>query len=152
MVALRSKRIETRSWRTHYRGPIAIHAAKRALTKIEREECFTPWCRSALRGPTENLDYTDPADWPMGAIVAAGLLSDCIPTEDVPLEVKYAGRSNRRTDLLLGWNEDHLGDFNPNRYAWMLTRVNIIPKPIPCRGRQGLFTVEIPDEKVWWLP
>lgn len=28
LVALGAKRIETRSWRTSYRGPLAIHAAK----------------------------------------------------------------------------------------------------------------------------
>ena len=31
LVALRVKTIETRSWSTSYRGPLAIHAAKRPV-------------------------------------------------------------------------------------------------------------------------
>lgn len=27
LVALGAKRLETRSWQTHYRGPLAIHAS-----------------------------------------------------------------------------------------------------------------------------
>lgn len=37
LVAAGIKRIETRSWGTNFRGPIAIHAAKYRLKKRERE-------------------------------------------------------------------------------------------------------------------
>ena len=34
LVAIGAKKIETRSWKTNYRGPLAIHAAKRIDKKI----------------------------------------------------------------------------------------------------------------------
>lgn len=44
-LAIRSKRNETRSWATSYRGPIAIHAAKRApVGEMLHLSCCWNWC------------------------------------------------------------------------------------------------------------
>ena len=61
-IADGEKRYETRSWRTSYTGPIAIHASK------NREE--TEYSGIALDGP-------------FGAIVAVGRLVACHRTEDI---------------------------------------------------------------------
>ena len=61
------KRIETRSWWTAYRGPIAIHAAKRN----------DAWFERILRKDHGLLTATP--ELPLGAIVATATLIDCFP-------------------------------------------------------------------------
>ena len=63
-LAERLKLYETRSWYTPYRGPLAIHAAKRPAMKVP---------------VVPGLGY----DPPLGAIIAIGKLADCVRTEDV---------------------------------------------------------------------
>src|SRR5574343_1234835 len=48
LVAIGAKRIETRSWSTNYRGPIAIHAAK-GFPKDAQALCYTEPFRTALK-------------------------------------------------------------------------------------------------------
>ena len=39
---------------------------------------------------------------------------------------------------------DLFGDFSPGRFGWVLTDIVKIEEPIPWKGRQGFFEVEIP--------
>lgn len=107
------KHFETRHWLTNYRGPLAIHAAK-----IKRPEL------SAIATLHGGL----PDDLPYGAIIGTCDLVTVIPIEQVRL---FATAS-----------ELHFGDFNPGRFAWVLDNIRSI-KPIPCKGRQGFFNVEL---------
>lgn len=145
-VALGAKRIETRSWSTRYRGPLAIHAAKRPLTKQERFDFTfdTSW-RSAL-----NLGTPARGSWweelPYGALIATCELVDCRPTESFSLDVLHTSEI-RRTELralgIFAWSEHEMGDFSAGRYGWVLEDVRALPEPLPCRGLQGLFNVEL---------
>lgn len=115
-VALGLKTYETRSWRTDYFGPIAIHAAKRLDRAMLRNV-------NGDRGPF----LKEP---PLGVILATAVLVDCIEAARIrdqlsPMELRY-------------------GDFSDGRWAWRLHEVRALPVPIPFRGRQGLF--DIPDE------
>ena len=47
LVALEAKRIETRSWYTTYRGPLAIHAARR-MSKAAISLCWEAPFRDVL--------------------------------------------------------------------------------------------------------
>jgi activating signal cointegrator 1 len=117
LIAIGAKRIETRSWPTSYRGPLAIHAAKHTSKDLE-------WfCRhSAVREAIGNIQYRD---LPLGAIVAVCRLVDCIETDEAnPLG-----------------NERLFGDYGHGRFAWILDNIEAI-EPVPYRGRQGLFEVE----------
>lgn len=117
-IALGHKTIETRHWHTIYRGPLAIHAAKRfdrGQRKFAGEE-------RALGRMPDRL--------PLGQIVAVCTLADVRPTED--LDVSGLERM--------------YGDFHPGRFGWILTDIRPLPAPIPFTGRQGLFLV--PDESV----
>jgi len=50
-IALGSKRIETRGWATSYRGPLAIHAAKRCVKgELADMDCDNEWM-GALHRP-----------------------------------------------------------------------------------------------------
>lgn len=123
-IALGAKTIETRSWSTSYRGPIAIHAAKRKV--IGELEALQ---RSKIS------DFVGQMPWslklPFGAIVATAKLVDCVPSNSWKLHNMSSSNF-------------YLGDFSPGRFAWLLEDVVALPEPIPYRGAQGLF--EIPDE------
>lgn len=119
-IALGHKRIETRHWSTSYRGPIAIHAAKR-WTAEERE--FASVERALGRLPDR---------LPLGAVVATARLIGIRRTEDL--------------ELTIGPIEKLYGNYGPRRFGWMLDDIRPLLEPFPCVGRQGLFEVDIPDD------
>lgn len=62
LVARGEKRVENRSWRTHYRGPLAIHAGRsRAWLKTYR--------------PIDGLTF--------GAVIAMAELIGCVPVGEL---------------------------------------------------------------------
>lgn len=121
LIAAHVKRHETRHWPTAYRGPIAIHAAKRLDVAGAPEEL----CIAALA-----------PDWrhtvPLGAIVAVGTLSRCRDARAVRCGLTQA-------DLAAG-------NYAPGRYAWTIDNVRALATPIPAIGRQGLFNWEPPAD------
>ena len=120
LMAAGGKTPETRGWPTAYRGPLAIHAAKRPMD-AETRQLYLEWIEDGVL-------TVDLGPLPYGAIVAVVDLVDCIHTEDVAVDV-----FKREWDF---------GDFGPGRWAWV-TRNPRRVGPIPWRGAQGLF--EIPD-------
>jgi len=150
-VAIGSKRIETRSWPTNYRGPIAIHAAKH----LDRDEliyygsCWS-WC-GALRATGKHMGdgkYLEDL-LPFGAVIAIGRLVDCRPTGSFTVQELDEERHPDVVPPLINpsidaWTERMLGDFTLGRWGWVLADMRPLPEPIPFRGRQGLFDVEVP--------
>lgn len=140
-IALGAKGIETRSWSTPYRGPIAIHAAKRCVKEeLFEMSCQREWC--AALGWAFEYD----AQWerlPFGAIVAVCDLVDCRPIESFTLgEIE---RAQMRHGISGEWTERQMGDFTvgAGRFGWVLSGIRALAFPIPYRGAQGLFDVEI---------
>lgn len=126
LVAIGAKRIETRSWRTHYRGPLAIHAAKCLAPADWAAVSERPEVARALRGAgIASLD-----ERPRGAIIAIAELVAVLPTEEI---VAAADQ------YLLG-DERHFGDYAPGRFGWLLVNVKPLSAPIPARGALGLWT------------
>ena len=119
LVAIGAKRIETRSWVTNYRGPLAIHAAR---TTVGHEVCS----REPFRSTLEAYGYWPPLNAPHMSIVAVCELVDILPTEDVRGVIE-----NR---------ELAFGDYGNGRYAWLLQAVKRIGTPIRVKGAQGLWT------------
>lgn len=123
LVALGAKRIETRSWYTPYRGPLAIHAAK-GLGPVGGERglqalCVTSPFREALLGKQP---------LPCGAIVAVCRLISCCLTQTL------------HEDLVrIAPHELEFGDYTPGRFAWVLSDIVALPDPIPARGALGLW-------------
>lgn len=120
LMALDLKRIETRSWYTSYRGPMAIHAAKgfpRSAIELCREEPFlTALVKAGIRTP---------GDLPRGAIIAVVDLVDCLETgiwSFVPPEPELS-----------------FGDFSQGRFAWFTENVRRLKVPLPCKGALGLW-------------
>lgn len=145
LVAIGAKRIETRSWSTPYRGPIAIHAARnaRAGATVMHEEPF----RSVLAAAGVRVL----ADLPRGAVIATAYLADVLPTSprrggvneqelleaQLALRLAHFDKGARSLEQELAF-----GDFSPGRFAWMLEDVVALPEPVPARGALGLWNWE----------
>lgn len=119
LIARGLKIFETRAWGTNYRGPLAIHAAKRRPINAELNDRI----RKALVG-AGYAHYV--SDLPLGCIVCTVDLVDCLHTED-------AIRSS-----FFGGDELHFGDYTPGRFAWRLDNVRPVGN-VPARGSQGFW-------------
>lgn len=140
LVARGEKKIETRSWRTSYRGPLAIHAAKGlaglapGLSAKEQEEELVaivqqaPFYRALGAGKVADIV----AGLPRGAVVAVCILVDCHTIYESTIHA--IGRHT---------NEYAFGNYAPGRFAWMLEKIEPLPEPIPARGSQLLWELEV---------
>ena len=140
MVALGAKLIETRSWPTRYRGRLAIHASKK-LTMFQLALCYRPPFRDILSawGIDIMAGELRPGNnkFPLGAIIATVDLIDCMPTNDIK-PWQFGWQIGMKTWVLTD-QEKALGDFLPDRYAWLLDNVQMLPEPIPAKGKLGLW-------------
>ncbi len=119
LIAAGYKRVETRSWATGYRGPLAIHAAKGLPTRTRmrtEEREFAEQERALGRLPRRI---------PFGAVVATVYLARVMPTESA-------------ISIVSGL-ERYLGDFSPGRFAWFLEDARPLDDPAPIRGALGLW-------------
>lgn len=128
LVAIGAKRVETRSWATSYRGPLAIHAA--ASTK-GLEACS----HEPFRGTLESFGFVSPFTLPHMAIVATCELVDILPTEDI-------------RDVLES-RELAFGNYGNGRFAWLLENVYLLNPVVRTKGAQGLWnwTTEANEQK-----
>jgi len=125
----RAKMIETRDWRTDYRGWLAIHAAKkwnRELAGLALEEPF----RSALFETEPLFDAAPDNLLPRGAFVAVGLLRHCLSTD------RYRQFIPPKTSV-----EYALGDYSEGRFMWVFDVVIPMPAPVYALGQRRLWTV-----------
>lgn len=131
LIVMGYKLNETRSWATTYTGPIAIHAAKyrklphEVYAEIAAAIGITP---DGYRGSwLYYLEHGVPAE-SFGAVLGTATLGKALPT----------------TLRAATPREKALGDFTPGRYAWPLYDVARFDKPIPAKGKQGLWTWDPP--------
>ena len=124
LIALGAKKIETRSWRTEYREPVAIHASKRIP-----EDCWLLCFEEPFKTALAEFFMGNSIYIPTGSIVAIATIADCIPVEQISPELA---------------TEIAFGNYEPGRFAWLLTAVKRFQRPIQCKGAQGLWTV--PEE------
>ncbi len=109
------KNIETRSWKTNYRGEIYIHASK----------------VSDKRRTQELLELTKDLKMNNGNIIAKATLVDCkYMDQEFIKEIKQ-----NETEYLCGYYEE-------GRYAWILKDIKKI-KPIPAKGKLNIWNYEI---------
>lgn len=151
-IAVGAKRVETRSWPTNYRGPLAIHAAKRCVWD-ELCHFHSSWNWTGALWPLkwgmqpgqtqEERDAPLASKLPFGAIVAVCYLRDCRPTDSFTQRELNAPREpdtgDKATAYLYAWSERMMGDFSLGRFGWLLDDVQRLPEPIPFKARQGLF-------------
>lgn len=146
LVAAGVKTIETRSWSTSYRGPLAIHAASKIPTDVRRvilghKVRGYPHTYGRGDGPILHALYNEgfveagaggsvERRLPLGAVVAVCELVSTRRTETLD------------SDAFLEWDvrlNRPFGDFTPGRYAWMLRDIRPLDEPIPVKGALGLW-------------
>ncbi len=113
------KKIETRSWKTNYRGKLYIHSSS---TKIPKE------CRNnidlMLLVDMDKLNY--------GNIICSCELVDCIEmTDEFIQEIK-----KNKTEYISGV-------YAEGRYAWILEDIRILDEPIRAKGHLGIWNYEL---------
>jgi hypothetical protein len=160
LVAIGAKAIETRSWATKYRGPLAIHAAKRPIVLGSDPLWYGDYNVAQggtwLHGP--GLD----APMPFGAIVATAQLVDCVPIvewlADAPGSISDPILVLEERDTLIFYPRGELtedgeemdwsaqvpyGDFRPGRWAWLLDDVQPTTERCPaCLGTGGILVLD----------
>lgn len=109
LVADQKKRIETRSWSTAYRGPLAIHAAK----SIDWDACA-------------EFGYIT-AQVPRGVVVCTCQLVGCF---------RFTDRTIR---MFVTEDEWKYGNFNLGRWGWQLREMKKLRKPVPAIGKLRLW-------------
>lgn len=140
LMAIGAKKIETRGYPTKVRGLVAIHAAKR-WTAEQRQLTTLPVVTDAVR--FHMREKTDPA-YPLGCIVAVGELVACkLIVASFPPAESYTAVYDATRMIPPSEPERSFGNYEPGRYAWIFENVRAI-EPIPCKGKQGWFNMEIP--------
>ena len=107
------KKYEFRSWKTNYRGKLLIHAGM----SLEKD--------MISRFKDYNLDYQ------MGYIIGEVELTDCIKV-DTKFNQKLLS-----IDKVVYGKSNHV-----ENYAWKLENIKKYDKPIPIKGRLGLWNYD----------
>lgn len=139
LVALGEKRIETRSWETKHRGPLAIHAAK-GFPGWAKDTCYQPHFAAALH----KAGYNTLHNLPTGVIVAMCELVQVVEMNELHVFPACKGYWYKRHEWKLDEQERAFGWYEVGRFMWLLDNVQILPKPIPAKGMQRLWEWDVP--------
>ncbi len=124
------KKIETRSWRTHYRGQMAIHAGGN-LPAAYRKLCYThPFARAL-----SSLGHDAPEDLPRGVVLGTVYLVDCRRMT----RYDRGGCLNIDRQPETDSAERAFGVYAPDRWAWVLADATPFEVPAPAQGLQRLW-------------
>jgi hypothetical protein len=137
LVRLNEKKIETRSWKTNYRGPLLIHASKKSKKENLDLAYREPFFSSLKPQFIKNSDLYYP-----GCIIAKCNLVDC-------LEIKISGDraallgNNGMITTAVEAPELCFGNYTPGRFAWILEDIEPLENPIPAKGQLGLWEFDL---------
>lgn len=118
LIKNKIKYIETRSWKTKYRGELYIQASVAKLSKDIRN-----------RKELMNLFNEDELNY--GKIICKCNLVDCIyMTEEFIRSLK----ENNNIEFVCG-------HYEVGRYAWVIKDIELI-EPIPAKGQLGIWNYD----------
>jgi activating signal cointegrator 1 len=142
LIAYGQKKIETRSWSTKYRGPLAIHAGLgKQHIDLCRQQLFWanlwPYEIAAQYSLQERIDKF----LPLGAVIAIAELVDCLKVIG-KVSLKIGDQKQviavLENQVRITGNEYEFGDYSVGRYAWILDNVQQID-PVAAKGQQRLW-------------
>lgn len=117
LIKNKIKKIETRSWKTNYRGEIYIHASLTYMNDFND--------RLELMNLVKNLDIK------CGYIICKCNLVDCIYMDN---------------EFINKIKENHLeyicGEYKIGRYAWILDNIEVLDNPIMAKGKLGIWNYD----------
>lgn len=152
LIVSGDKQYETRSWKTDYRGPIAIHAGKQTDPNVF-QFLLCPVKTTATLAACGILPQKL-KELPHGAVIATADLvniwrivyhpgTDVDKAKHIPFGAESLTCDKHAPDFDAYFvpteKEIALGHWTPGCYAWELANVKILPEPIPAKGRQGLW-------------
>ncbi len=118
LIKEKKKLIETRSWKTNYRGELYIHASS---TKIPKE-----WKENK---ELMNLVKNIPLNY--GHIICKCKLVDCVYMTSEFIE-----------KIKKNHQEYICGIYEIGRYAWILENIEVLNEPILSKGHLGVWNYE----------
>lgn len=119
LIEQQVKKVETRSWRTNYRGELYIHASQR---KINQKDLKTQ----------KLMDLLIDRELCYGKIIAKCKLVDCIYMDEI-----YIKEMRRHNPI-----EFLCGQYEIGRYAWILEEIEPMKKIINIKGHLGIWNFE----------
>lgn len=129
LFVLRESKFETRTWRTNYRGPLAIHTSK----KIDKAVCAHKAIQYLLKKHGYIIESL-----PTGVIIATCELENCLRVTE-----------NKETWAVLedgqvvSDNDFFLGDYRVGCFAWQVKDMKMLNECIPAKGKLGLWEYEL---------
>ncbi len=118
LIKENKKVVETRSWKTSYRGELYIHAS---ATKIPKETKN----KQELIGLLNNIPLN------FGNIICKCTLVDCVYMTKEYVE-----------NMKKNHQEYICGEYKEGRYAWILENVVPLTKPIKAKGHLSIWNYE----------
>lgn len=119
LIKMGVKTIETRSWKTNYRGELYIHASS---TKIPKE----------YKDNLELMALVQKKELNYGKIIVKCRLTDCIKMNADYVEmIKKTDQKNYLT-----------GIYKEGRYAWILEDIEVLEKEVKAKGHLGIWNFE----------
>lgn len=112
------KTIETRSWKTNYRGKLYIHASSTRIPKKFKEN-------------KDLMSLVNVNELNFGNIICVCDLVDCIEMTD---EFIKKIKKNK--------NEHACGLYKKGRYAWILKNTKVLDNPIKAKGHLGIWNMD----------
>ena len=119
LIKEKRKLIETRSWKTNYRGELYIHASISKSNLNNKNQSF--------------IELTKDLSFNPGYILCKCKLVDCIyMTKEYIEDMK----KNHYQEYLCGLYEE-------GRYAWILDNIEPIEKIIPAKGKLNIWNYQL---------
>lgn len=119
LIKEKIKHVETRSWKTKYRGEIYIHAGK-AKVDLKDERI------------NHLISLLDDKEMKYGKIIIKANLIDCIYM--TPSYIEEIKKNN---------NEYISGRYVEGRYGWVLDNIEVIEPAIAAKGQLGIWNYDI---------
>ena len=121
LIASGVKKIETRSWKTNYRGELFIHASKIPVQALRD---------NILKDVTKDMNLN------CGNIICKCNLVDCVYMDEKFIE-------NIKQNPI----EYSVGEYKIGRYAWILEDIELIV-PIPINGKLNVWNFDLKYELI----
>lgn len=126
-----AKMFETRSWRTHFRGEVAIHATAASPLKYRLLFMVDPFKLVMQHNKIARLDWL-----PAGKIIGVVDLIDCMPVAEALKHPKMTAM------------EKEFGDYSAGRFAWLFANPRPLHTLIPFKGHQGFWTLPPAESEI----
>ena len=118
LIKEKKKYVETRSWKTNYRGTLYIHASS---TKMKKEDKEDTELMSLLQNIPLNYGH---------------IICKCTLVDYIYMTNNYVNSMKRNHQEFI------CGEYKEGRYAWILKDIKVLENPIPAKGHLGIWHYE----------